>query len=194
MKRLIFTLAVALGIVTSVSAQDYSAWIGGSLGVSHSENKLDGTGTNTKQTDYDLLPELGIYLSERFGIAIKVGYEHTEISHRDNGVKTKTKGHDVVINPFVRYLFLQGTIGSLFVDGGAGVKFGKSDGSTLTEFTIGIKPGAMINIGNGFSLLTTFGNFGYNHTKIKTEPRTKDNDFNFGFNLNNVTMGMIYSF
>ncbi|MCD7930786.1 MAG: porin family protein [Tannerellaceae bacterium] len=194
MKRVVFTFAMTLVTMTSVLAQERTMWIGGSLGVSHSENKLDGTGTNTKQTNIDILPELGVFVSERFAIAIRAGYEHTKVKSVDDGMESKSKGHDVVINPFVHYTFLNGTIGSLFVDGGVGTKFGKSAGSTLTEFFVGIKPGAMINIGNGFSLLTTFGNFGYNHTTLKTHPKTKYNDLNFGFNLDNVTMGLIYNF
>jgi len=187
MKKLIFTLAIMFSVLASANAQ--RNWIGGAVGFSQEKN-TNAANVEVKTTSFSILPEYGYFFSDNLGVAVRAGYRHDKTGD--------LKTDNFVINPFVRYTFLKGSIGGLFVDGGVSASFGKTgagDRVSTWGIDIGITPGAIINIGNGFSLYATFGRFGYSHDEQKTEPeKTKNDNFSFGLNLNELTTGIIYSF
>ncbi|MFR9165695.1 MAG: outer membrane beta-barrel protein [Dysgonomonas sp.] len=195
MKKLIFTLAI---VACAISVNAQNMWLGGSVGFHYNKTKVGEA--DFKVTSWNILPEFGYFINENFAIAGRIGYESSKV--KSNMLETDlvdyndyTKMDAFVINPFVRYTFLKGNIGALFIDGGVKAKFGKALDEDLTEYGVGITPGAIINVGNGFSVTAAFGNLGYTHKEIKTKPeKIKNDDFNFGLNFKEVSVGVIYSF
>lgn len=197
MKKLFFTLAIVLGAITVSAQNSGNMWLGGSVGFNHDKTKIGDV--SSKNTTWNILPEFGYFFQDNLAIAGRLGYQHTkktgtiEVDGKD--VSTSIKENSFIINPFLRYTFLKGSIGCLFIDGGIHAEFGKASDIKFTEFGVGIKPGAMINIGNGFAVSATFGEFGYSHRNTKTKPeKTKSDNVDFGLNMNDLSLGITYNF
>lgn len=190
MKKLFFTLALALGAL-SISAQEAgSMWIGGSVGFSSS--KVKGSDS---QTSYKILPEFGYVLSENLAVGINVGYAHIE-GQEVGGPLQESKFDDAnafVVAPFLRYTFLKGDLGGLFVD--AGVDYTHEKGKTSKvksdEIGIGFKPGIAFNISEKVVLTGKFGFLGYEYEKRGS---VKTNSFGFNFDMSQILIGASIKF
>lgn len=190
MKKLVLSLVIALGFIASASAQESGRmWIGGSLGFNH--EKISQGDAEEKTTSFNILPEFGYFISDDLAIAGRLGYEHTKWERSG----TETKQNAFIIEPFVRYTFLKGSIGAAFIDGAVRAKFGKESDENLFGIRVGITPGVLINVGNGFAVTAAFGHFGYSHEEVKFEPeKLKRDNIDLGFNFNEGRLGVIYSF
>lgn len=194
MKRLIFTLAIVFGVVTGVSAQSPGkVWVGGSVGINSS--KVKG---GESATSYKIIPELGYVVSDNWGIGIKLGYNHDEeaISISDgsgNLISGKTKSEGFEVNPFVRYAFIKGDIGGLFIDGGVGYKYAKDKTRDIktNTYEVGFRPGVSLNVSDKVALTGKFGFLGYEHEK---EGDKKTDTFGFNLNMENIQLGVNFVF
>lgn len=182
MKKLFFTLAILLGAIT-INAQDVGKmWVGGHVAVGHSKPK-----GGDALTSFTVMPEFGYILQDNLGIGVSLGYTHSK--------QGDVKGDGYKISPFLRYSFLKGDIGGLFVDGGVGYEHTKSEFSTLgTKISrkdalleVGFRPGVAINVSDKVILTAKYGHLGYQYTK---EGDQKTNSFGFDFNLENCLFGM----
>jgi len=197
MKKILLTFIAILGMVSVANAQDAGQiWVGGSVGFSTS-----------KQTDYDrtnnyqILPEIGYILSENWGIGISLGYLHYENSYKhyssnDSNYKRKQDGFRV--NPFVRYSFLKGDIGGMFVDGGVSYMYNKYKYTNNTYedqknnfFEVGFRPGVAINVSNKVALTAKYGFIGYQHNKWDDD---KTNTFSLDFDFRQASFGVNFIF
>ncbi|WP_165040832.1 outer membrane beta-barrel protein [Dysgonomonas sp. ZJ709] len=202
MRKLFLVAILALVTFINASAQDVGQmWVGGSASLWSSKDK----GTDESQTSYSILPEFGYVISKNIGIGIVVGYRHEEFasySYINNMEQIETVATEsYVINPFVRYSFLKGDIGGLFVDGGILYAHSKQKEYDVTshQIEVGFRPGVAINVSSKVSLLGKFGFLGYQNDKSKyglsdyKNERTT-NGFGFKLNMNNVLLGMILKF
>lgn len=195
MKKLIFTLAIVLGVAT-VSAQEVGQmWVGGSVGFSSSKTKLFGESVTT--TSFTIMPEFGYVLQDNLGIGINLGYIHTK--------EGDAKSDAFKVAPFVRYSFLKGNIGGLFVDGG--VAYIHSKVSTEVEdeyyeridvvdvktdtYEVGFRPGVAINVSSKVALTAKFGFLGYQHIKMGKE---KTDKFKLDLDLSSALFGVNFVF
>lgn len=181
MKKLFLTLTVLFSLLITVNAQDVGQkWISGSIGLSSTKVKGAGTVTN-----YKILPEFGYMFSENMGIGIALGYERGQVEIEDVAFKADR----FVVNPFVRYNFLKGDIGGLFVDGGIQYEHSKLKGTDLKEdmYGVGFRPGATINIAKNVSFIGKFGLLGYQHSKVG---ELKSDWYGFDLSLDNVELGI----
>lgn len=199
MKKLFFTLALALGALT-VSAQEAgSMWVGGSVGFSSSKVKgLDS------QVSYKILPEFGYILSDNLAVGINVGYGHSEgLEAGDDLVSAlfsetaMPEADKFIVAPFLRYTFLKGSVGALFVDGGVGYthtkfKMGEAGDVKLDQFEVGFRPGVAFNVSERVALTGKFGFLGYEHGKVKEGG--KIDTFGFNFDLSNILIGASLKF
>lgn len=210
MKKLIVCIVVFMCTIVAVNAQsaEKKNWIGG--GVSFGSSKTDGY---DRATNYSIVPQIGFMLSDNIGLGVKLGYGHTEVPGQTPvyvngelvGVEPYTnKSNSYSINPFIRYTFVKGNIGGLFIDGGfayAHSKLKSSDTKTNT-FSIGVSPGVMFNVSDKIALLGTFGFLGYTQSKTSLGNKEtsiyktdyKSNDFSFNLNMDNITLGMNFLF
>lgn len=191
MKKLFLTVAIALGTLTAVNAQEVGQmWVGGS--VAFESSKVKG---GDSEISFKVLPEFGYVFTENLGVGIAIG-----AGHQHYGLDGEVKGLDLgtgvgkdsenyyVVNPFLRYTFLKGGIGSLFADGGLTYAWSRGDGEHNHMWQAGIKPGVALNVSDKVSLLGKFGFLGYESTKSATR------SFGFNFDMSNIEIGMNLKF
>ena len=189
MKKLFLTVAIALGTLTAVNAQEVGGmWVGGTVGFSSSKVK-DGD----SQLSFKVLPEFGYVFSENLGVGIVLGGGHKHTGSDDEsllgGTGEGAKNY-YRVNPFLRYTFLKGDLGSLFVDGGGAYEWGKgvSGGAHTHEWQVGIKPGVAVNVSSTVSLLGKFGFIGYE--AVGGGKRS----FGLNLDMSNIELGMNLKF
>lgn len=169
MKKFLLLLALYVFIAAQVNAQSAGdKWVGGSIGftTSKEEDKL-------RTYDYNIMPEFGYVLNDRFALAIALGYDHSEFVSSYHSAENAFSDYvdyvvnrnGFVVNPFVRYTILKGNIGGLFVDGGASYKYYKvqyhNNHEKIEDFEIGFRPGVAIVLSSRLSLIGRFGFLGY---------------------------------
>lgn len=192
MKKLVFTLAVLFCVVT-LNAQESRMWVGGTVGLWSS--KVKG---GDSQLSFKVKPEFGYILNDNLAVGIVIGAGHTYAGKDLKFVDVEEFGSRAknvyTVNPFVRYSFLKGTLGALFVDGGIAWNHynpcgGEDDDEN--QYEVGLRPGIAINVSEKVALIGKFGFLGYQHTKVN---EAKRNDFGFDFDMNNIELGMCVKF
>lgn len=178
MKKLLLSLAIVLCASVGAKAQG-NIWVGGSLSVVSSK-----AGSADRTTDYSIMPEIGMGLSDNLGVGVQFGYGHEEAD------KTNT----FKIAPFARYKFLQGDLASLFVDGGVMYQYSKPKGSNETNiFGVGFKPGVMVNVSEKFALILKYGSLGYAYGKTKGADKGNDS-FGLDLHADQAELGVVFAF
>lgn len=200
MKKVILSLIVAVAALTNVNAQDNRMWVGGTVGLWSSQ--VHGSDA---ELSFKVMPEFGFILSDNLGFGISLGAGHTHVADSDYGPSLNFKGANSSvssvniyrINPFLRYTFLKGNIGALFIDGGVGYEFQSYNGqnSNVQLLDVGFKPGVAVNVSNRISLIGKFGFLGYEYAYAKEEStKNHRNSFGFDFNMKNVELGVSLKF
>ena len=187
MKKIILTALVA---VASLSA-NAQVWLGGSLGFAH-ENVKD----TSKETNFTIAPEVGYKLSDKWDIAIGLGFG---FENYDPEIGSKVKTTTISVNPYARYTFAKAGIASFFVDGGFNVGHETEDVKNAgkveaTTWGIGVQPGVAIALSPKASLVGKLGYLGYQNTSYKDDAKAKISDFGLGVNGNDISLGFYYAF
>jgi len=187
MKKLIFTLAV-LFCVATVSAQE-KYWVGGTVGIWSSKVKGDDS-----QLSFKFKPEVGYILNDNMAVGLSIGAGHGQASDLVDGYDLGESANVYTVNPFLRYTFLKGSLGALFVDGGIAwnhfnICGGEDNDGNMYE--IGFRPGLAINVSDKVALIGKFGFLGYQHTKID---EYKHDGFGLDLDLDNVEFGISFKF
>ena len=198
MKKMILAALVA---VASLSA-NAQVWVGGEVGFSAGKTTNNGTKLGAG-ADFNLIPEIGYTLNDKFDIAVAIGIAH----NNGNGkAYAGTEGYDVYVgalddvnrnaftlNPYVRYKFANAGDFTFFVDGGFSYTMihysGNDDNGN--QWSLGFKPGIAYNISDKVSLVAHIGRLDYNFFK---QGDIKNNEFNMGVSGNNLTFGAYVSF
>lgn len=181
MKKILYILIAFCASLPVVNAQQAGQiWIGGSVEL-YTSKTID----SYRAKNYSIMPELGYNIKDNVGVGIRLGYVHKEYD-----IKTtleKTDGYTV--NPFVRYLFLQGLLGGLFVDGGAAYEYGKNQRTEIITHHIegGLRPGVVVCVSSKVSLTGRFGFMGYQYEKTGAD---KTNSFGLDFDLSQIQFGV----
>ncbi len=195
MKKLIFTLAITLGVFVSSSAQEAGQfWVGGSVGITSTSVK-DGD----DYTNFKILPEFGYVINDKIGVGINVGYSQTEATFLEGLPVATGKIESFVVAPFVRYSALKGNIGGIFIDGGIGYGHGKNKDEDIKVdmFEVGFRPGVALSVSDKVSLTAKFGFLGYQYTKAKDEDSGADakvNTFGLDLDLSQCLFGVNFVF
>ncbi len=191
MKKMILTALVA---VASLSA-NAQVWVGGEVGYSHQRTTIDKVEIG-KSNNFNLLPEVGYKLNDKFDVAVKIGYAHGE-----NG--SNMMGFDIpgdydyanafILNPYVRYTFAKAGDFSFFADGGFSYMHGHvcGDENSINAWQIAIKPGISYAISEKVGLVAHVGGIAYSFTKYD---ESKTNGFDLGVSGNNITFGAYVNF
>lgn len=193
MKKLFLSIAIALGVLT-VSAQEAgSMWVGGSVGFQYADE-----GGGSSNTSYKILPEFGYILSENLAVGANLGYAHIEGSGSLQNIEFNGgKADGFIIAPFVRYTFLKGSMGALFMDTGVDYAHLKGSGIKATSIEAGFKPGLAFILSEKVSLIGKFGFLGYSHTELgynHIEYEKKADAFGFNLDLSNIQIGAVVHF
>ena len=191
MKKLIFTLAVIFCVAT-VSAQESKMWVGGTVGLWSSKVK----GGDSKLS-FKVAPEVGYILNDDIAVGVRLGAAHSyseDLRFADAEGFSSVASNIYTVNPFVRYSFLKGAMGAMFVDGGIAWSHMNECGGEDNKgdrYELGFRPGLALNVSEKVSLIGKFGFLGYQHTKSGDFKR---NDFGFDFDMDNIELGMCIKF
>jgi len=224
MKRILSVILVVFIFFVTVDAQDAGRiWVGGSVGFS--SNK---TSDKLREHHYNILPEIGYILSENLALGISLGYVHWESNtgYYDANFDIKytlEKQNGFSINPFVRYSFLKGDLGHMFVDGGVGYTHTKNkvdpkDDINTSYYSYpetktnileaGFRPGIALKISGNVSLTAKYGFIGYRHMKKSSsssynngygnsgtdQTDVKTNTFSLNFDFSQALFGINFIF
>ena len=195
----IFVMAVMAAATLTANAQ---WWAGGSFGLDFSNtNKANG---DENTTSFEIAPEVGYNLSDKWAVALAVGFGTT------NNTSVMTgwgNGNDVIsdqstisgrkmdesrnyfrIAPYVRYTVCKTAPVSFFVDGGFGFKFFSNEGGN--QMSIGVRPGIAFSATKKLSLVATTGYLGYLKNSEKAGDGSK---FSLGV-FNGINFAAYYNF
>lgn len=143
MKKLFFTLMVALIAIVSADAQVY---VGGSFNLTRDKD--------ADLTNFTIAPEIGYNLTKNWAIAAEIGFTH--VSDDDASANAFN------FAPYARFSFFEKGIVRLFLDGGVGISTYKvEDADSHNGFEIGIKPGIALEICKNLTFVTKYGFAGY---------------------------------
>lgn len=143
MKKLVFTLVVALMAIMSADAQVY---VGGSFNLTHDKN--------ADATNFTIAPEVGYNLNKNWAIAAEIGYTHLK--------RREIKTNAFSFAPYARFSFFEKGIIRLFLDGGVGIStYKEEDEDNVNGFEIGIKPGIALELCKNLTFVTKYGFAGY---------------------------------
>ena len=194
-------ILAALVAVASLSA-NAQVWVGGEVGFSAGKTTNNGTKLGAG-ADFNLIPEIGYTLNDKFDIAVAIGIAH----NNGNGkAYAGSEGYDAygmvlddvnrnafTLNPYVRYKFANAGDFTFFVDGGFSYTMIHYSGidDNANQWGLGFKPGIAYNISDKVSLVAHIGRLDYNFFK---QGDIKNNEFNMGVSGNNLTFGAYVSF
>ena len=192
--------------VMAVAALNANAqwWAGGSFGLDFSSTGKINDDKNT--TSFEIAPEVGYNLNDKWAVAIALGFGTTNNSSVDAGWRN---GTDVIysqqtiargttkedesstyfsIAPYARYTICKTAPVSFFVDGGFGFKFFNHERGS--QMNIGVRPGVAFSATKKLSLVATTGYLGYLKNSEKAGDGSK---FLFGC-FNSINFGAYYNF
>ena len=194
-------ILAALVAVASLSA-NAQVWVGGEVGFSAGKTTNNGTKLGAG-ADFNLIPEIGYTLNDKFDIAVAIGIAH----NNGNGkAYAGSEGYDAygmvlddvnrnafTLNPYVRYKFANAGDFTFFVDGGFSYTMIHYSGNddNANQWGLGFKPGIAYNISDKVSLVAHIGRLDYNFFK---QGDIKNNEFNMGVSGNALTFGAYVSF
>lgn len=202
MKKLLFSLA-ALSAFGLAQAQEEAAatfgfskndvFVSGSVGYSSQK-----TG-DVKNSQFDVTPRVGYFVSDNFAVGGQLGYRSTENTYYDGIGMSESKNTAFEVGAFARYYRTPANQFSFFGQLNAIYTAGKTEyegsgESKVSGFGFGLVPGISYFVSGHIALETTFGLLGYNTSKPDEDGAESTNNFNLNLNLNNVTFGIVYKF
>lgn len=181
MMKKFFALALFAVMALTASAQFY---MGGTLNAWRDNND--------KKTLVTIEPEIGYDFSEKLAVGGTLDWDYV---HRSGSNTNKFS-----INPYVRYTFVEfGPVG-LFVDGTAGVGFGKTtykgggSSDTAVMWQAGFRPGIKIEICDHVNIESHIGFLGYKGVNDAGRAADYENGWGLRFSSENITIGACYEF
>ena len=189
MKKLFLTLAVAFASLAA-NAQLY---VGGEVGAWRN--------SDANHTTFDLKPEIGYQLSDKWDLGIGIGFSH-DYKGKDDG-KLNVKTNSFYLDPYARWSFVQFGPVRMFLDITAGVgtsnrKYKVGD-ETISDdadvaWRIGVEPGVAVGLCKNLDFIAHVGFLGY--TDADNPARSPYGETGFGFDLssNNLNFGFVYKF
>lgn len=178
MKKMILAALVA---VCSLSA-NAQVWLGGQVGFATAHYDA----ADKSVTTFNITPEIGYSLSDKWDIALQIGYDYSKVEDEDAlGAFT--------VAPYARYTFANSGKVGFFLDMGFGIQTGDFSSNLLgksyydeTAWHVGVRPGIKFAASDKVTLVATTGFLGY-------QAAGDDNAFGFNVNGNALSFGFYYS-
>ncbi|GGX03289.1 porin family protein [Aquimarina muelleri] len=196
MKKIILT-ALAVVSFTLASAQEENGsgfakgdvFISGGFGFGSEKTGDDKTNT------FNISPRVGFFVSENIAAGARINFSSEK---REFGTNEETYS-TTSLGAFGRYYISPASKFSLF--GELGVDYiaskfkeeGEPDDKS-NGFGFGFAPGVSYFISNNFALEATWGILGYRTVKPDVDNAESTNNFDFGVDLQNINLGLVYKF
>lgn len=202
MKKLLVVGAVAL--FATVNAQETSTegfaqgstFITGAVGFGS-----DKTG-DAKTNEFTISPSVGYFVTSNIAIGARVGFTSAKVSDEVANVNVEEKTDAFTAGVFGRYYWMPASKFSIFAELGA--DYGTSKSTTKTPlgdfeskfngFNIGFAPGINYFLNKNFALEAKWGVLGYSSVKPDVDGAISTNSFDFGVNLSDINLGLVYKF
>lgn len=202
MKKLLVAGAVAL--FATVNAQETSTegfaqgdtFITGAVGFGSQK-----TG-DAKTNAFTISPSVGYFVTPNIALGARVGFATTKDSDKVANVTAEEKTDAFTAGVFGRYYWMPASKFSIFAELGAGYRTEKNTTKTsaaefeskFNGFNIGFAPGINYFLNKNFALEAKWGVLGYNSVKPDVDGATAKNSFDFGVNLSDINLGLVYKF
>lgn len=192
MKKVLFLSILFSFMTLAASAQ---VWIGGELYFKSNSASLGGLEVNSNKS-LGILPEVGYQLNDKWAVALKAEYSHSNdgtVSLTDQTLTGNINKFSVI--PFVRYTIYKTNNFSFLLDGGVGYSLLDISGyNNVNSFSVAVSPALAYDLNDHWGLTAHLGRVGYEHqwTEIRKE-KLKNNDFSFDI-FGGLTFGIHYKF
>jgi len=197
MKKIILSLA-ALASFTFASAQEQEVetygfnegdmFVSGSFGIGSTKFPDD-----SKENTFNISPRFGYFLNDFIAVGAQAGYskQKEENANGDDVVDNST----FTIGAFGRYYLMPAQKFSFF--GELGLGYGTTEDindNKVNGVNIDVSPGLSYFVSKHFALEATFGILGYNSVKPDNDGAESTDSFDFGLNMDDINLGLIYKF
>jgi Outer membrane protein beta-barrel domain len=161
-------------------------FVTGTFGYASKSNGATSEGT------FAIQPGVGYFIKDNIAIGATIGFVNS--SSKPVGGGSSASNSEFGIGLMARYYTTPASQFSLFAQGAFEFKSQSFDGGgSTTGFGINAKPGINYFVSPHFSLEATIGEIGFSSLKAK-DATDANNDFNFGFNLREIMLGLNYKF
>jgi hypothetical protein len=179
MKKLFVAVAILTASVTVSKAQFY---VGGGLGFWFD--------SDWEEFSFNISPEAGYSFNKHWTAGLEVGFDYRNFnSYHHYPLRDNENEYYYHITPYARFNYFSTEKIKLFVDGVLGFSIvGDDYAGDLFGCQVVLRPGIAVDLTKHFSLVGTFGIFGYRMSYLDTED-------GFGLSLRNtLQLGLYYSF
>lgn len=152
-----------------------------------------------KLNSFEIAPSIGYFVTSNIAIGGRLGYESQK---EEDGFETKTNTFS--IGAFGRYYFTPASKFSFFGELAANYSSSKIEQEGVgalpdTEnkengFGIEVAPGVSYFLNSNLAIEAKFGILGYNTVDPDAEGADSRNSFNFGLDLRDINLGLVYKF
>lgn len=152
MKKVLMTLLVMLAVVTAYAQEMY---VGGGISLWRD--------TDAEISSFSISPDFGYELNERWAVGgqLVLDFNSETSTVMANGYP-RGKYTSFAIAPYARFSYYENSIVRLFLDMGFGISVNKpKNGSSVTGFEVGVKPGLAVKLNDNFSFVTKVGFAGF---------------------------------
>lgn len=193
-------LAGALALFAAVNAQQSTATEGfaqGSTFVTGAVGYTSESFADEKVSGFTISPSVGYFVTPNVAVGAKVGY--TNGKNENGSVEVTTDVFTAGL--FARHYWMPASKFSIFAELGADYRNITVDSNVplATEykangFGIQLAPGINYFLNSNFALEAKVGVLGFNSDKPDTDGAESTENFNFGLDFNNITLGLVYKF
>ena len=146
MKKVLMTLFVMFAVVTAYAQEMY---VGGGISLWRD--------TDAEISSFSISPDFGYELNERWAVG---GQLVLDFNSKSSTLVNKYTSF--AIAPYARFSYYENSIVRLFLDMGFGISVNKpKNGSSVTGFEVGVKPGLAVKLNDNFSFVTKVGFAGF---------------------------------
>ncbi len=195
-------MLTALAVVSFMfaNAQDggdsSEGYANGDIFISGSFGYNSETEGDRKNNTFAINPRLGFFVADNIAVGGKIGYQSTNIEPV-GGAETKINGF--TIGAFGRYYFTPANKFSVYGEFGvdyvtANVDDGTDPDVKSNGFNVGGGPGVSYFLSSNFALEATWGVLQYRTIKPDFDGAESQDNFDFGVNLDDINLGLVYKF
>ncbi|MEZ0005705.1 hypothetical protein ABH942_001062 [Flavobacterium sp. 28YEA47A] len=152
-----------------------------------------------KTSDFEIAPSAGYFVTENIAVGVSVGYLTSKVDVGAADAKNSTFS----VGAFGRYYFTPASKFSIF--GQLGVNYMSYDNEFNPEtgapgefkgngFGVKVAPGVSYFLAKNFALEASFGVLGFETTKPDADGAEKTNSFDFGLDMRDIRLGLVYKF
>ena len=152
---------------------------------------------DAKISAFEVAPSIGFFVTPNIALGARLGY----VSLKDETSPIEEKSNEFSVGVFGRYYVTPASKFSIFGELGVDYRTRKTEidlpgaeDVKYNGFGVQVAPGVSYFIAKNFALEATWGILGYSSDKLDEDNAEAVNSFNFGLDLRDINLGLIYKF